>query len=155
MKSKIHYILLVAMLAIVFGCKDDPETYYEMIYSSTKHKMSIPFSSFTVSGNGENIDINIDTDGTETNWKISGSPDWIKLSSTSGNNTETVTLQVSANLTTQRRSATLEITSSDMPGSATISVEQSRFNDIGLSGTGTVDNPYNCSDAINYGSSQE
>lgn len=151
MKSKIHYILLVALLAIVFGCKDDPGTYGEMIYSSTKHKLSIPFRVFTVSGNRENIDINIDTDGTETNWKISGSPDWIKLSSTSGNNTETVTLQVSANLTTQRRTATLEITSSDMPGYATITVNQERYTNIGYgSGTGTVENPYNCSAAINY-----
>lgn len=147
MKSKIHYILLVALLAIVFGCKDDPD--YEMIYSSTKHRLYILDSFLRLPSRGGNFYIDIDTHDTKTNWNISGAQDWIKLSSTSGNNTETVTLQVSPNLTTQERSATFEITSSDMPGSCEIEVHQEQIY-LNGAGNGKSDDPFDCKAASHY-----
>lgn len=69
-------------------------------------------------------DIEISTDNTKTNWKISGLPDWLNVSNTSGNKSENVLLTAKNNTTVNPRSAVLKVTSSDMPGSYEFNVYQ-------------------------------
>ena len=155
MKFRIKYILVALFATVLFGCADEYDgTGVDSKVSLDDHCLyvycsdgwnRINISSF--SSNDYYIEIN--TNGTKTNWKISGAPDWLKLSSTSGSFSEKVTLQAKVNLSNNTRTATLTVTSSDMPGSFEIEVNQERANIYG-SGNGTFNDPFDCETANNY-----
>ena len=155
MKFRIKYILLLVFTAVLFGCEDEYDgTGVDSKVSLDDHCLyvycsdgwnSIDISSYR----DNNYYIQINTNGTKTNWKIAGAPDWLKLSSTTGNYSEKVTLQVSPNFTFNTRTATLTVTSTDMPGSFEISVRQERTY-LNGSGEGTVNYPFDCEAAYNY-----
>ena len=156
MKFRIKYILVALFATVLFGCTDEYNGYS---YTGVDSKVSPDdhWLSVFCSGGWDRIDISsnndpyieINTNGTKTNWKISGAPDWLKLSSTSGSFSEKVTLQAKVNLSNNTRTATLTVTSSDMPGSYDIEVNQEHTNIYG-SGNGTFDSPFDCEAANNY-----
>ena len=155
MKFRIKYILVALFATVLFGCADEYDgTGVDSKVSLDDHCLyvycsdgwnRINISSF--SSNDYYIEIN--TNGTKTNWNISGAPDWLKLSSTSGSLSEKVTLQAKANFSNVFRTATLTVSSSDMPGSFEIEVNQERANIYG-SGNGTFNDPFDCEAANNY-----
>ena len=155
MKFRIKYILVALFATVLFGCADEYDgTGVDSKVSLDDHCLyvycsdgwnRINISSF--SSNDYYIEIN--TNGTKTNWKIAGAPDWLKLSSTTGDYSEKVTLQVSPNFSFNTRTATLTVTSTDMPGSFEISVSQERTY-LNGSGEGTVNYPFDCEAAYNY-----
>ena len=155
MKFRIKYILLLVFTAVLFGCEDEYDgTGVDSKVSLDDHCLYVycsdGWNSIDISSNRDNnYYIEINTNGTKTNWKIAGAPDWLKLSSTTGNYSEKVTLQVSPNFTFNTRTATLTVTSTDMPGSFEISVSQERTY-LNGSGEGTVNYPFDCEAAYNY-----
>lgn len=145
MKCRFKYLFALLFIPVLFGCNDIyDDMYNDMKVSLTDHELHV--STYT---HEYSMYIHIDTYGTQTNWKISGVPNWIKLSSTSGTRSETVTLQISPSITNQERHATLTVTSSDMPGSFEILVKQ-QWAHINGSGKGTIDYPYDCIAANSY-----
>ncbi|MDY3846869.1 MAG: BACON domain-containing protein [Prevotella sp.] len=161
MKCRFKYLFALLFIPVLFGCNDIyDDMYNDMKVSLTDHELyvntsyywdSIDLPANRYEFNSNDNYIQIDTYGTQTNWKISGVPNWIKLSSTSGTYSEKVTLQISSNISNQERHATLTVTSSDMPGSFEILVTQQRAY-INGSGEGTIDYPYDCYAANSYAS---
>lgn len=155
MKFRIKYILVALFATVLFGCADEYDgTGVDSKVSLDDHCLYVycsdGWNSIDISSNRDNnYYIEINTNGTKTNWKIAGAPDWLKLSSTTGNYSEKVTLQVSPNFTFNTRTATLTVTSTDMPGSFEISVSQERTY-LNGSGEGTVNYPFDCEAAYNY-----
>ena len=153
MKFRIKYILVALFATVLFGCADEYDgTGVDSKVSLDDHCLyvhgSYGWNRIDISSNNDSY-IEINTNGTKTNWKISGAPDWLKLSSTSGSFSEKVTLQAKVNLSNNTRTATLTVTSSDMPGSFEIEVNQEHTY-INGSGNGTFDSPFDCEAANNY-----
>ena len=153
MKFRIKYILVALFATVLFGCVDEYDgtgvgskvsldDHYLYVYASNG------WNHIEISSSNDSY-IEIYTNGTKTNWKISGAPDWLKLSSTSGSFSEKVTLQAKVNLSNNSRTATLTVTSSDMPGSYEIEVNQEHTNIYG-SGNGTFNSPFDCEAANSY-----
>ena len=153
MKFRIKYILVALFATVLFGCVDEYDgTGVGSKVSLDDHCLYVDGSSgwnrIDISSSNDSY-IKIYTNGTKTNWKISGAPDWLKLSSTSGSFSEMVTLQANVNFSNNPRTATLTVTSSDMPGSFEIEVEQKPAKIYG-SGNGTFNSPFDCEAANNY-----
>lgn len=153
MKFRIKYILVALFATVLFGCADEYDgTGVDSKVSLDDHCLyvycSYGWNRIDISSNNDSY-IEINTNGTKTNWKISGAPDWLKLSSTSGSFSEKVTLQAKVNLSNNTRTATLTVTSSDMPGSFEIEVNQEHTY-INGSGNGTFSDPFDCEAANNY-----
>lgn len=132
MKRTIKYVLTLLLMSVLFGCVDQYDDWYrdDVKLSLTDHYLSCWSDSWSdgmnFSANGtDNRSVEIYTNGTTTNWQLSGVPDWLTASKTSGNTSETVTLSASKNNSPENtRVAVLSLTSSDMPGSYEINVTQ-------------------------------
>ena len=153
MKIRIKYILVALFATVLFGCVDEYDgTGVGSKVSLDDHCLyvhsSYGWNRIDISSSNDSY-IEINTNGTKTNWKISGAPDWLKLSSTSGSFSEKVTLQAKVNLSNNTRTATLTVASSDMPGSFEIEVEQKPAKIYG-SGNGTFNSPFDCEQANSY-----
>lgn len=128
MKCKIQYILVLVLSAVLYGCTDENDGWFEGEWSLENHALyidgyyyseglEINFPVYDLN-NDHTQYIDINTDGTTTNWKISGVPEWLSVSSTSGNRSERVGLTLKSTLSNiNNRIATITVTSSDMPGS--------------------------------------
>lgn len=128
MKRTIKYVLTLLLTSVLFGCVDQYDDWNRdnVKLSLTDHYLSCWSGEMEFSANGTSTQqVAIYTNGTTTNWKLAGVPDWLTASKTSGNMSETVTLSASKNNSPENtRVAVLSLTSSDMPGSYDINVTQ-------------------------------
>lgn len=141
MKQNYLLYLLCSSIFVLSSCVDEYWEGDEFNFVTTRHYLYIDdvYGDVDVDANGgfsynskkvrlfdyvgkKEINIVINTDGTTTSWKLSGLPEWITASNTSGNTSETIHLIVSE--TNIYRTADLEITSSDIPGNWQLLVEQ-------------------------------
>lgn len=126
--NRIQYLLIIALSAALYSCVDEyDETGYEM-ESPIDHCLYVYdcYLNFPeASSRGDMTKtVYINTEGTTTDWKLSGLPDWLKANCTSGNTSMEITLTASDNNTAYERQAVLTVTSSDMSGSSEINVSQ-------------------------------
>ena len=135
MKQNYLLYLLCSSIFVLSSCVDEYWEGDEFYVVTTRHYLYIDniygdadfddwLSKATINDYAEKKEINIvvNTDGTTTSWKLSGLPEWITASNTSGNTSETIHLIVSE--TNIYRTADLEITSSDISGNWQLHVEQ-------------------------------
>lgn len=138
MKQNYLLYLLCSSFFVLSSCVDEFWEGDEFDFVTTRHYLYIDdfygdadfswsskgYFQATINDYAEKKEINIvvNTDGTTTSWKLSGLPEWITASNTSGNTSEIIHLIVSE--TNIYRTADLEITSSDMSGNWQLLVEQ-------------------------------
>ena len=114
-------ILMVAMLCVGFAScsKDGGDDDASPSPASTDVSVS-PSTSSLLGNNGSSTSFTVITEG---NWNISGQPDWLHLTATSGTGRTNVTITAtSENFSDESRSAVLTVTT--LSSAATLTVEQ-------------------------------